>query len=642
MCGIAGAIRPTGRAFGGGDMAAMLAAIAHRGPDDEDVWNETGVWLGHRRLSIIDLSATGRQPMVSAGGRYVIVLNGEIYNYRALRSRVEAAGHTSWRGTSDTEVLLEAIACFGVDGALERTSGMFAFVVWDRELRRAHLARDRFGEKPLYYTTQSGGLTFASELTALEGVGDLALDLSPPALSLFFRYGYIPAPLSVYRDVHKLPPGCVLAWEEGEGGDAAPRPYWSLSDVVRAGQADRLGDPAAAVDELERLLREAVGDQMVADVPLGAFLSGGIDSSVIAAIMQSISERPVKTFTLGFDVPAYNEAEYALAVARKLGTEHTEHYVTAADAQAIAPRLGELYDEPFADASQIPTYLISEMARRHVTVCLTGDGGDEMFAGYVRYPGVPRMWNAIGRLPLRGAAAKALGALPLGLIEGVLGFLGPLASQYTSRGKLGPSLRRAAGWLPARSRAELYELTMTAWSDTDALLVDPPSTHPAWRPAAPAFDDPVEALQWRDSVDYLPGDILCKVDRAAMASGLETRVPLLDPRIADFAWRAPPSMKLRGGETKWLLRQVLRRYLPEDLIDRPKMGFSVPLHDWLTGDLRDWAESLLAPDLIRRQGVLKVEPLRKAWEKFVGGDSSLDHRIWSVLMFQSWMAAKGR
>jgi len=363
---------------------------------------------------------------------------------------------------------------------------------------------------------------------------------------------------------------------------------------------------------------------------------------VVTAIMQAISARPVKTFTLGFDVPAYNEAEYALAVARHLGTDHTEHYVTAADAQAIVPRLGDLYDEPFADASQIPTFLISQMARRHVTVCLTGDGGDEMFSGYVRYPGVPRLWNAIGRLPLRGVAAKALLGLPLGLVEGALGFLGPLAKQYTSRGKLGPSLRRAAGWLPASSQAELYELTMTAWPDPDALLVDPPAMLPAWRPEAPTFEDAAEAFQWRDSVDYLPGDILCKVDRAAMANGLETRVPLLDPRIAALAWRAPPSMKLRGGETKWLLRQVLRRYLPEDLIDRPKMGFSVPLHAWLTGDLRDWAESLLAPDLIRRQGVLRPEPLARLWRGFLGGDSSLDHRVWAVLMFQSWMAARRR
>jgi asparagine synthase (glutamine-hydrolysing) len=358
--------------------------------------------------------------------------------------------------------------------------------------------------------------------------------------------------------------------------------------------------------------------------------------------MQSLSDLPVKTFTLGFDVPAYNEAEYALAVARHLGTEHIEHYVTAADAQAMVPRLGDLYDEPFADASQIPTFLISQMARRHVTVCLTGDGGDEMFNGYVRYPGVPRLWNAIGGLPFRGAAATAIKALPMGLVEGAMGFLGPLAAQYASRGKLGPSLRRAAGWLPARNRAELYELTMTAWPDPDALLVDPPAMAAQWRPEAPVFEDAAEAFQWRDSVDYLPGDILCKVDRAAMANGLETRVPLLDPRIAAFAWSAPPGMKQQGGESKWLLRQVLRRHLPEDLIDRPKLGFSVPLHAWLTGELRAWAESLLATDLIRRQGILRPELLARLWRDFLAGDSSLDHRVWSVLMFQSWMAARGR
>jgi asparagine synthase (glutamine-hydrolysing) len=642
MCGIAGAIRPDGPGIGARAMGAMLSAIAHRGPDDEGVWSEGGAWLGHRRLSIIDLTATGRQPMISADGRLVIVLNGEIYNYRALRAEVEAAGPVAWRGTSDTEVLLEAIACFGIDGALERARGMFAFMVWDRARGRAHLARDRFGEKPLYYSTEGGGLTFASELTALERAPGLTLDLSRQALSLYFRYGYVPAPLSIYEGISKLPPGCVLTWPAEDGGHAAPRPYWSLGDLVRDGQDRRLTDPDHAVETLEGLLRQAVGDQMVADVPLGSFLSGGIDSSLITAIMQSLSDRPVKTFTLGFDVPAYNEAQYALAVARHLGADHTEHYVTAADTQAIVPQLGNLYDEPFADASQIPTFLISQMARRHVTVCLTGDGGDEMFNGYVRYPGVPRLWNAIGRLPFRGAAAKAIKALPLGLAEGTLGFLGPLAAQYASRGKLGPSLRRAAGWLPAASLAELYELTMTAWPDPDALLVDPPATPAVWRPEAPAFDDAAEGFQWRDSVDYLPGDILCKVDRAAMANGLETRVPLLDPRVAAFAWSAPPAMKRRGGESKWLLRQVLRRHLPEDLIDRPKLGFSVPLHAWLSGELREWAESLISPGRIRRQGVLRVEPLARVWRDFLAGDSSLDHRVWSVLMFQAWMAARGR
>ncbi|MEP6966516.1 MAG: asparagine synthase (glutamine-hydrolyzing) [Pseudomonadota bacterium] len=640
MCGIAGAIRPPGGRIDRGVMAAMLAAIRRRGPDDEGIWNEEGVWLGHRRLSIIDLSAAGHQPMVSACGRYVIVLNGEIYNHRALRLEVEALGSCPWRGRSDCEVLLESIARFGIAGALDRANGMFAFAVWDRQARVAYLARDRFGEKPLYYSTQGGGLTFASELAALERVPGLSLDLDGDALTLFFRYGYVAAPFSVYRGMRKLPPGCLLTWSEAAAVE--PAPYWSLGDVARAGRENRLTDPYAAVEELDGLLREAVRRQMMADVPLGAFLSGGIDSSVVVAMMQSISPRPVRTFTLGFAEPEFDEAGQARDVARHLHTDHTEHYIRAADARAIAPALGAMLDEPFADPSQIPTFLISGMAREHVKVCLTGDGGDEMFGGYVRYAGVPRLWKAMRRAPLRAPAAKALERLPLSLVEATLGRLGSLAREYTSRGMLGPSLRRAAGWLGAGSQAELYELTMTAWAKPESLLKAGRSGKLCWRPPAPPFDNDLEAMIWRDSVDYLPGDILCKVDRAAMAHGLETRVPLLDLSVAAFSWRAPPSMKIRGGETKWLLRQVLRRYLPAALIDRPKMGFSVPLHAWLTGDLRDWAQSLLSPALIRRQGVLNPDPIEKTWRRYQAGDSSLDNKVWSLLMFQSWLGARER
>ena len=640
MCGIAGAVRPAGEALAPAVARAMLAALAHRGPDDEGEWREGGVWLGHRRLSIVDLSAAGHQPMVSACQRYVLILNGEIYNYRALRREVEAMGAVAWRGCSDAEVFLEAIARFGVDAALEKAAGMFAFAVWDRVGHTLYLARDRFGEKPLYYVVDDGALTFASELTALECAPALTGALSPNALSLFFRYGYVPAPLTIHEGVAKLSPGRLLTWRPGEAPRVAS--YWRLGDVVEAGRASRLTDPAAAVEALDVLLRDAIAPQMLADVPLGAFLSGGIDSSLVVAIMQSIASQPVRTFTLGFQSPAFNEAEFARAVARHLKTDHTEHTVTFADAQAIVPRLGAMFDEPFADASQIPTFLISQMARRHVTVAMTGDGGDELFGGYVRYPGAPRLWKAIKGLPFRRTAAAALGALPMGLVEGALGFLGPLADQYASRGRLGPGVRRAAGWAAARDLAELYELTMTAWADPDALLVSPPKAPIEWRPPTPAFDNDLEAMMWRDSVDYLPGDILCKVDRASMANGLETRAPLLDPRIAAFAWRAPPSMKLRGGQTKWLLRQVLDRYVPRALTERPKLGFSVPLHDWLTGPLRGWAADLLDPGLIARQGVLNAGPASRIWRRYLAGDSSADHKVWSLLMFQSWMEARGR
>lgn len=621
-------------------MRSMLGALAHRGPDGEGLWSENGAWLGHRRLAVIDLTPAGDQPMISACGRYVIVVNGEIYNYPALRGEVERHGPVAWRGHSDIEVLLEAIAAFGIEEALARAQGMFALALWDRRERHLWLARDRLGEKPLCYSADGDGLTFASEVTGLEQVPDLTLTLDTSALSLYFRYGYIPGPLAVYREVRKVPPGCLLSWREGE----APRiaPYWELAAVVREGRRKRLTNDASAIGELDGLLRGVVTAQMVADVPVGVFLSGGIDSSLVAAVMQAVAEGPVNTFTMGFEVPEFNEAEHALAVARHLQTRHTQHTVTAADALGIVPNLGALFDEPFADASQIPTLLMSGMARRHVTVCLTGDGGDEMFGGYVRYPGVPRLWNAIRPWPLRGLASKALGAVPIKLLERALTSLGPAALQYTSRGKLGPSLRRAAGWLAAQSQEDLYELTMTAWPDPDRLFAETPPQPRPWRPVAPAFDEPVEAMMWRDSVDYLPGDILCKVDRSAMAHGLETRAPLLDPAIADFAWRAPLSMKLRGGQTKWLPRQVLDRYVPRDLIDRPKTGFSVPLHPWLTGPLRDWAQALLAPGLIARQGILNPKPVAGVWRAFLAGDSSQDHKVWSLLMFQSWMAARGR
>ena len=618
----------------------MLGAIRRRGPDDEGVWGEGGAWLGQRRLAIIDLSPAGHQPMVSACGRYVATINGEIYNFADLRAELEAAGPIPWRGHSDSEVLLEAIARWGLVAALARAAGMFALGLWDRQSRTLSLARDRFGEKPLYYSLQGDALSFASELTALERLPDLDTTLDTAALSLFFRYGYVPAPHAIYCGVRKLPPACVLTWRAGEAATIAP--YFSVSDLVEAGRADPLTDDDTAIEVLDRSLRTAVSGQMIADVPLGAFLSGGVDSSLIVAVMQSLSDRPVKTFTLGFESSEFNEARYAKAVATHLGTDHTEHYVTAADAQAITPQMGALYDEPFADASQIPTFLISKLAREHVTVCLTGDGGDEMFGGYVRYPGVPRLWRAIGKAPFRGLASRILANLPLGLVETGLAALGPLARQYTSRGRLGPALRKAARWLPARDMNDLFERTMTAWPDPDELLARKPLTVAAWRPQPPRFSSSLQAMLWRDSVDYLPGDILCKVDRAAMAVALETRVPLLDHRVAALAWRAPDGMKLRDGETKWLMRRLLDRYVPRALIDRPKMGFSVPLHDWLTGELRDWAEGLLDPAVIVRQGVLNSAPVARIWRRFLAGDSSADHQIWTVLMFQSWMAARGR
>ncbi|HEY5289859.1 MAG TPA: asparagine synthase (glutamine-hydrolyzing), partial [Caulobacteraceae bacterium] len=526
----------------------MLQALAHRGPDDEGVWLEGNACLGQRRLSIIDTSPAGHQPMLSACGRYAITLNGEIYNYPDLRRELDAGGPIAWRGHSDSETFLETIARFGVEAALAHAKGMFAFALWDRRTRTAYLTRDRMGEKPLCYVADARGLAFASELTALETLPGVSSDLSPAAVHLFFRYGYVPAPLSIRQGVKKLEPGCLLTWREGSEPVVAP--YWRLSEVIETGRQNRFADEAGAVEALDQTIRQAVARQMISDVPLGAFLSGGIDSSLITAVMQSLSPVPIRTFTLGFDSPEFNEAEHARAVARHLGTDHSEHVVTAADAQAIAPRLGHLYDEPFADSSQIPAYLISRMARDQVSVCLTGDGGDEMFGGYVRYPGVDRLWKAMRRMPARRTIGRALETLPLPLIEGALAWLGPVARRYASRGALGPSVRRAGGWLRAETREALFEATMTFWPEPGPRPGGEGGEIPSWRPATPVFDNGLEAMLWRDTVDYLPGDILTKVDRAAMAVGLETRAPFLDPDVVNLAWRTPPSMKVRGETTK--------------------------------------------------------------------------------------------
>jgi asparagine synthase (glutamine-hydrolysing) len=617
----------------------MLAALRHRGPDDEGLWRDEGAWFGHRRLSIIDLSPAGHQPMVSACGRWVLVLNGEIYNFEAMRRDLEAAGPIAWRGRSDTEVLLEGIARLGVAETLRRARGMFAFAAWDRSTRTLHLARDPLGEKPLCYRAEGGEFAFASEIGALEASSP-AMALCPDALSLYFRFGYIPAPHAIFAGTRKLPPGCLLTWREGEAPTVVA--YHALADEVEAGRADPLADEGDAVEGLDTLLRSAIGDQMMADVPLGAFLSGGVDSSLVVAIMQSLSNRPVETFTLGFDAPQYDEAPHAAEVARHLGVRHSEHYVSMADARAIAPLMGGVFDEPFADSSQIPTFLISRMARERVTVSLTGDGGDEVFGGYVRYPGVPKLWNAFGSTAVRRSVAAAVRNTPLGLINTAQGVISPFFAGYSAKGRVGPNVKKAADWLTARTFEDLYERTMTAWNAPEALLGHDGPALGSWRPPPPCAPTRLDRMLWRDGVDYLPGDILCKVDRCAMAHGLETRAPLLDPRLVAFAWRAPASMKIRNGETKWLLRQVLDRYVPRALIERPKMGFSVPLHDWLTGGLRPWAEDLLDAGAIRRQGYLNPSVVAAVWRRFVAGDTSVQHQVWCLLMFQSWLAARGR
>jgi asparagine synthase (glutamine-hydrolysing) len=646
MCGIAGFWSPAGYHVPSARTAllAMTEQIRHRGPDDGDTWLDgaAGIALGFRRLAIIDLTPTGRQPMLSASGRYVIVFNGEIYNFRALRHDLERLG-SRFRGRSDTEVLLAALEAWGVPGALERCNGMFAFALWDREARTLHLARDRAGEKPLYYGWLGSTFAFGSELKALRAHPDFAAPLDRDAIAMFLRRGYVPSPYCVYEGIRKLRPGARLAIR---CDPATPRPalepvpYWSARDVAERGLANpHPGPPEEAVQELDALLGDAVRTRMESDVPLGAFLSGGIDSSTIVALMQAQSGRPVRTFTIGFKDDANNEAPYAARIAQHLGTEHTELTLTPADALAIIPRLPEIYDEPFADTSQVPTFLVSQLARRHVTVCLSGDAGDELFGGYRRHRLGPAIWHGIRWLPVswRRGAARVLAPGPTA--GAAAGVMNRLTRRLTGKRNLFERLRQTADMLPAESPAALYHYMMSLWKNPETVVrgtCDLP-VHATDTAQLPAFQrSPSHVMMYLDTVAYLPDDILVKLDRASMAVSLEARVPLLDHRVIEFAWRLPLSLKLRGGG-KWIMRRVLDRYVPRRLVDRPKRGFHMPIADWLRGSLRPWAEELLDEKRLREGGVIEPEPVRRKWQEHLTGVSRWDYHLWTVLMLQAWM-----
>lgn len=651
MCGISGFLQsstPDANDKLNAVCRAMAQAIAHRGPDAHAVWTDAsaGIALGHRRLAIVDLTEAGAQPMASASGRYVIAYNGEIYNHMELRRQIEAVGRTpTWRGHSDTETLLAAIETWGMEAALERCIGMFAIALWDRDQRALTLARDRLGEKPLYYGWQGDGdnavFLFGSELKALRAHPAFRAPIDRDAMALFLRHNYIPAPHSIHQGIRKLPPGSLLKVSLARR-EPALTTYWSAIDVVLTGASrDRLSiSPAEAVDELEALLKSAVSQQMVADVPLGAFLSGGVDSSAIVALMQAQSSRPVKTFTIGFHEAGYNEAEHAKAVAQHLGTEHTELYVTAQEAMAVIPRLPTLYDEPFADSSQIPTFLVSQLARRHVTVSLSGDAGDELFGGYSRYSTTAGMWRRISQLPvpLRHMAARTITALSPDTWNRITRWLpSPLFRQ-----RFGDRMHKGAGVLGSRSVDDLYHSLVSHWADPAAIVIG--GQEPATLLTGLRLDldglDPVERMMALDLVTYLPDDILAKVDRAAMAVSLESRVPMLDHRVVEFAWRLPMACKLRDGAGKWALRQVLYRHVPQNLIDRPKMGFGVPIDVWLRGPLRDWAEALLDESRLRREGFFHPAPIRRKWAEHLGGSRNWAYHLWDVLMFQSWLESQ--
>lgn len=643
MCGIAGLLdlsRRTSAEEMRSVATEMADALSHRGPDDAGVWvdEDSGIAFGHRRLAVIDLTAQGHQPMHSACGRFVLAYNGEIYNFRHLRADLEAAGHR-FRGSSDTEVLLGAISEWGLESALTKCNGMFAFALWDRRDRRLHLVRDRVGEKPLYYGLSGDLLLFGSELKALRAHPSFDGEIDRDALALYLRHNCVPAPWSIFRATRKLPPASVLTIDISERRlTREPVRYWSALEVAERGANDPLElSEEEATDALEELLKEAVGLRMESDVPLGAFLSGGIDSSTVVSLMQSQASRPVSTFTIGSTASDYDESSDARAVAQHLGTNHTELLVTPDEAISVIPRLPTLYDEPFGDSSQIPTFLVAELARRHVTVVLSGDGGDELFGGYNRYPWVPAVWRRIGRLPggARKALARALLAVPPRSWDRLAQALPPSVRPRIPATKI----EKLAEIMPTDGPQASYLRLASHWHDPSHLVrsSQEPVTLLSDIEAWPALPDISRQMMSLDTVTYLPDDILVKVDRASMGVSLEARVPLLDHRIVEFAARLPPAMTIRGRQGKWLLRQVLYRHVPQQIIDRPKTGFGFPLGEWLRGPLRPWAEELLDARRLHAEGFFDAGPIRHAWAEHVSGSRDREHRLWDVLMFEAWL-----
>ncbi len=639
MCGLAGLYTFEPRPDRGALHAIiqdMTAALRTRGPDSGDVWQDPNkpLALGHRRLSIIDLSEAGHQPMESASSRYMVVYNGEIYNFKALKSELE--GHDfKFRGGSDTEVLLAAIEHWGFDEAVKKLNGMFAIAVWDRTKEALFFARDRMGKKPLYIGWAGSTLVFGSELKALTAHPDFGRNVNRSSVCAFMRFGYVPAPLCIYDQVWQLPAGTTMALDMyllRGGQDLKPliAPYWSHKDALIAARANAIENTESAVDDFENLLSECVSDRMISDVPLGAFLSGGIDSSTIVALMQKQSDVPVKTYSIGFNAAGYNEAEHAKEIAAHLGTDHHELYVDASDALDVVAQLPHLYDEPFADTSAIPTYLVSKFAREEVTVALSGDGGDEMLGGYNRHISGPKAWKTVQGIPpnLRGPFAQMIQSISTKMWDRL----------RSKRPQFGAHMHKFAELLNKQRESDVYLSLVSTWQKPKEIVLDGkeemiPLVDPAMQIDDLSF---AENMMYWDALSYLNGDILTKVDRASMAASLEARAPLLDKRIYDYAWRLPMDAKIKDGKGKWLLRQVLKKHVPEDMFERPKQGFSVPIADWLRGDLKDWAEDLLNERTLRDQGFFRYMDIRKMWSEHQKGRGNHAQKLWTVLMFQSW------
>lgn len=652
MCGIAGFFNlgswgmPT---EANSTLLEMAGAIRSRGPDDMGVWTdqEAGIGLAHRRLAIVDLSPAGHQPMHSPSGRYAVVYNGEIYNHGKVRKQLEENGQApAWKGHSDTETLVAALDSWGIRETIRQCVGMFALAIWDRRERALTLVRDRLGEKPLYYGLTGGpnakSVVFGSELKALREHPEFEAHINRDAICLLMRHNYIPAPYSIYQNVYKLPPGCSITFSATHKKHSfEPEKYWDASEAAIAGQRNlRNGTESELISELEEILRDTVAQQMMADVPLGAFLSGGVDSSVIVAMMQSLSSRPIKTFTIGFDEAGYDEAIYAKQVARHLGTDHTELYVTSDQAMSVIPELPTVYDEPFSDSSQIPTLLVSKLARQHVTVSLSGDGGDELFGGYTRYTAAAHSWKKLSSIP-RTIRQIGAGAVRQVSPERWDRFADLLPSRYHGQ-RLGDRAHKAAGVLASETIDDLYLGLVSHWDSPSSLVLgghEPPTELTRITDRQRSLPD-VQRMMLLDTISYLPDDILAKVDRAAMSVGLETRVPFLDHRLVEYVWSLPQDMKLRSQTGKWILKQVLYKHVPQEMIDRPKMGFGVPLDRWLRVELRDWAEDLLSEARLQREGFFNTSLIRKKWAEHLSGKRNWAYHLWDVLMFQSWHASQ--
>ncbi len=646
MCGICGFYSNSLSLFDNA-ISKMNAAIYHRGPNNKGIWhdNDSGVVFGHQRLSILDLSEAGDQPMKSNSGRYILTFNGEIYNHLDLRLELESKKpNIKWKSNSDTETLLEAIDAWGLEFTLNKIVGMFAFGLWDKKTRSLNLARDRMGEKPLYFGWQGEGIKkvflFGSELKALKVHPEFVGEIDRDVIALQFQYNYIPAPYSIYKNIYKLLPGNFLQLKEKHlklGLLPVSKPYWSLVNSAVDGVNRTLTSSKEEIEiELEQFLLTSIKQQMISDVPLGAFLSGGVDSSLIVALMQKISSRPIKTFTIGFDQNNYNEAKYAKEVAKHLGTEHTEMYISSKQSIAVISKLPDIYDEPFSDSSQIPTFLVSELAKSQVTVSLSGDGGDELFCGYNRYIQSKRLWKNLMFLPLsiRKTLTKIIHSISVQKLNKLSDFL----STFYSHANLGDKLHKGADILDCNKLSEVYLKLVSNWQNPNQVVIGSKELETFLSKNIYKLSglDEQQKMMVLDSITYLADDILVKVDRAAMASSLETRNPFLDHRVIEYAWKIPQSLKLRNGQSKRILRQILYKYVPRNLIERPKMGFAIPIDTWLRGPLRDWAESLLNEKSLQQNGYFETDLIINKWNEHLSGKRNWQNQLWSVLMFQSW------